>query len=945
MTLEPGKLVSLSAILDERPGERWRMLARSVDADKIEQVLLDLATETEHLIQDEIGRGVIAAHMMVDLADASSRPLPRVRSRRVLAMAQANASQFQEALDTCGEAAVLAERLDLPVEGARCRLASIQPLANLARFEEAIATGTTALAMLESEGASELAGRAHLNLGSTWVMCDQPVKALIHFDWARDALAGIPPLLAQIESNRGITLSDLDRYEEAERAFAISEGVFTGLEMDWAAAIAASNLANLSFRQGRLDVALTHYERAYRLLIRDEAVADIARLEAERADALSAIGLSSDAIAAYDRVIAQLQAHGSTIDVAIARIGLGRALVLKGDLDEAESVLVEAEGSVDETVQPMAAAECAMLRAEIALRTGDVPRAKGYADAAAGALAGRPLQRSMIDILLARIAMAGGDPVAARDMLLAVLDRVHPMGIAPVIADTCLLLGRVHDELGDVAAANDARRAAIDQVERIRGTLQAERLRSAYLGDRLGVYHELYVALLKQGTDDALHEAFQISERARNRALLDVLDSAAAHPSDASPAARELLDQIGAHQRWLNWTYSQIAEGLDPDGDVLEQLGGHEQALAELNTRLGVAAGAGSPHLPPCTVTEAQAMLPENGALISYMEAEGAIHAILVMPEKVIAFPSLVSRACIIELVQRFQFQVQRAIVRRPDQDRVADRLLADTQRELSDLYDSILAPMEETVATCDALIIVPSGALHAVPFAALRRHDQYLVERHEIATAPSASVLRRLTRAASPLSSDVALVVGVADADTPELIREAWAIGAMLPGAEIVVGEHATVENIHERLSAASLVHMACHGRFRADMPQASGLRLADRWLTLKEIYQLKVRASLVTLSGCETGVSRVESGDEQIGLSSSMLAAGAQSLLVSLWMTDDRVTSALMTAFYQHLRHGRSPLEALRQAQLAALKGHDHPAFWAPFVFIGRPWEGTSS
>lgn len=939
MTHHPGNPVSLAAILDERPADRWRTLAQQVDARHIERVLLELSTEIEHLIQDEIGRGIVAAQAMVDLADASSRPLPRVRSRRVLAMAQANASRFADSLETCNEAVALAGRLHLPVEGARCRLASMQPLANLSRFHDAISTGMTALEMLESERELELAGRAHLNIGSTWAMCDQPEKALSHLDQARDALGETPPLLAQIESNRGIALSDLDQYGAAEEAFATSERAFSDLEMDWAAAIAASNLANLSFRQGRLDVALTHYERAYQLLIKDEAIADIARLEAERASALSAIGLPSDAITAYDRVISRLQAHGSAIDVALARIGLGRALLLQGNVSEAESTLAEAEGSIDREMQPVAASECTMLRAEIALLAGNAPAATQFAHAAGRDLVDRPLQRSIIDLLQARIALVDGDLISARDRLLTVLARVGPMNIAPVIADTYQLLGRVHDGLGDTAAANDARRAAIDHVERIRGTLQAERLRSAYLGDRLGVYHELYVALLRQGTEEALGEAFQVSERARSRALLDVLGSEGDQFAAGSKPERELLGQIGEHQRWLNWMYSQVAEGVEPDDDLFDQLHGHERDLAELVTRLGVVATAGSPHLTPSTVAETQALLPENGALISYMEAEGALHAIVVTGTDVSAFPFLVTKTSISEHVQRFQFQIQRAVVRRPDQDRVAGRLLKDTHRELSMLYESILAPLEVRLSTSDCLIIVPSGVLHGVPFAALRRGDHYLIEERQTTTVSSASILRQLSRIPTPLSPDAALVVGVADAETPGLVLEANAIAAMLSEPQVMTGEQATVKAITDSLANASLVHLACHGRFRADMLQASGLRLADRWLTLKELYQLRMRASLVTLSGCETGVSRVESGDELVGLANAMLAAGAQSLLVSLWMTDDRVTSALMTDFYRHLRLGAGPLDALRQAQCAALENHAHPAFWAPFVYIGRP------
>lgn len=668
MTDDPGERVSLGEILNERPADRWTMLARRGD---VEGALLDLCGETERLIQDEIGRGMVAARAMVDLADASLQPLPRVRARRVLAMAQANSSQFADALNTCGEAIALAERLDLPVEGARCRVASIQPLANLSRFEEAIATGMTALEMLEREGAWDLAGRAHSAVGSTWAMCDRPERALIHLEKARDLLRENPPMLAQIQSNLGITLSDLDRYEEAEDAYAVSERVFTELEMDWAAAIAASNLAHLSFRQGRLDVALSHYERAYQLLIKDEAIADIARVEAERAAALSAIGLPSDAVTAYDRVIPQLQAHGSPMEVALARIGLGRALLLQGNVEEAESTLADAEDSLDQQMQPMAAAQCAVLRAEIALLGGDAAKASAHARAAADALADRPLQRAIIETLLARIALADGDLIDARDTLNSVLDRVRPTNIAPVIADAYQLLGRVHDGLGETAAANDARRAAIDEVERIRGTLQAERLRSAYLGDRLGVYHELYVSLLRQGTGDAVREAFQISERARSRALLDLLGSETDRPFGASAAERELIGRIDEHQRWLNWTYSQIADGAEPDDDLLGRLKGHERELAELHTRLGIVAGARSPHLVPASVAEAQALLPVNGALISYMEADGALHAILVTPGEVVAFPFLATQAATSDLVQRLQFQIQRdRAASRPGPDR-----------------------------------------------------------------------------------------------------------------------------------------------------------------------------------------------------------------------------------------------------------------------------------
>lgn len=936
--------MSLDSVLAEPPAARWPMLFRRVEPGAVEQILLDLTAETEYLIQDEIVRGIAAARAVVDLADASSCPLPRVRSRRVLAMALAHASQFDDALSTCDDAVSLAERLSLTIEGARCRLASIQPLANLGRFNDAIATGTTALELLESEGASDLAGRAHLNIGSTWAMCDQPAKALSHFDKARDVLGSTPPLLAQIESNRGNALSDLDRYDEAEEAFAASELGFSGLEMEWAAAIAAENLANLCVRQGRLDRALAAFERASHLLAKDDSIADFARVESGRADALTAIGLPADAIAAYDRALPQLAVHSSAADLVLARIGLGRAHLMLGHAAEAESTLAEAERAIDQDKQPMAVAQCAALRAEAALIAGDTGLASHYAHAAACALSERPLQRAIIEILQARISLAVGNPDEACDVLNGVLDRVRPMGIAPLIADSSQLLGRVYDELGQPGSANDARRAAIVQVERTRGTLQAERLRSAYLGDRLGAYHDLYVALMQEGSREAIQEAFHIAERARSRALLDALGGEPESIGTASPGERELIEKIADHRRGLNWTYSQIADGREPEDDLLEQLQGREQILAELTTRLGIVATTASSHLEPGSVAEVQALLPENGALISYMAAGGALHAILVADKDVVAFPFLASWASIEILVERLQFQLQRAIVRRQDRARLAARMLADTRRELAALHEAIVTPLLKQLGNRGCLVIVPCGVLHAVPFAALHGNDGYLIERHEIAMLPSASMIRHLKPVSAPVDSASALIVSVADTDAPELVYEARTIASLLPGSRLVIGEQATVDAVSDSMTDPSLVHLACHGQFHAALPDASGLRLADRWMTVKELYQLRLRASLITLSGCETGRSRVGTGDELVGLATALFTAGAQSLLVSLWMTDDRETSVLMTKFYRELRDGSRPLEALRQTQRTALANNAHPAFWASFVFMGRPWKEGS-
>ncbi len=96
-----------------------------------------------------------------------------------------------------------------------------------------------------------------------------------------------------------------------------------------------------------------------------------------------------------------------------------------------------------------------------------------------------------------------------------------------------------------------------------------------------------------------------------------------------------------------------------------------------------------------------------------------------------------------------------------------------------------------------------------------------------------------------------------------------------------------------------------------------------------------------LVTLSGCETGLALSGGGDEQLGLGRAFLAAGARSLVMSLWPVEDNATTELMQIFYQHLLHGESKVEALRTAQCQLLQSpfssYSHPYFWAAFRLVG--------
>jgi CHAT domain-containing protein len=133
-------------------------------------------------------------------------------------------------------------------------------------------------------------------------------------------------------------------------------------------------------------------------------------------------------------------------------------------------------------------------------------------------------------------------------------------------------------------------------------------------------------------------------------------------------------------------------------------------------------------------------------------------------------------------------------------------------------------------------------------------------------------------------------------------------------------------------------LIHIATHGRFRQDNPMFSGIRLGDAYLNLYDLYQFKLNAELVTLSGCATGLNVVAPGDELLGLIRGLLFAGAHSLLLSLWDVHDQSTADFMVCFYRRLRGGNGKASALQGSMIELRERYPHPYHWAPFTLIGK-------
>ena len=254
----------------------------------------------------------------------------------------------------------------------------------------------------------------------------------------------------------------------------------------------------------------------------------------------------------------------------------------------------------------------------------------------------------------------------------------------------------------------------------------------------------------------------------------------------------------------------------------------------------------------------------------------------------------------------------------------------------LQKLHEKLFAPLEKFTENRD-LVIVPSSALHYVPFQALLDGEKYLIENREISYAPSATVWNYLQKKQNRKSKN-ALLIGFADERIPLVNNEIKQLKKIFGTAKTFTGKNARFSAFTENAEHFDILHLACHGQFRPENPMFSSLHLADGWITVRDICARKLNAELVTLSACETGLNKIFAGDEILGLARGFLSAGASSLVLSLWTVNDEATTNLMKNLYKNLQRGDSVSASLAKAQREFIKQNAHPYYWSPFVLIGK-------
>ncbi|MCD6053185.1 MAG: hypothetical protein K0Q96_377 [Rubrobacteraceae bacterium] len=916
--------------------------------------LLDFA---ERLVHSDPRKAHRLAALCADLADRAAAPTAVPRASYIRGQTYAANGELDAALRMAEAAHAGYIACGKNLEALRTHVGRMSVLLELGLYREALDTGQIVLDTLNGRGELEitptrqqadlLTALVHQNRGGCYEYIGLYEEALVAYAAAegRYRVLGMTDRLGEILDNRGAILLLLGRGKEALAAHEAAAAIFAAAGLTLSHAKALSNIGEANRQLADYRRSLDAFERARRLYDSLGALADKGLLLIDTAGAYLELNLYAEALAAYQKAHALLRHTGMVHDRARALWGIGSTLIARSEFEEAETALVEA-------ADLFAAADNAPLLSGVMLEQAALQEARGDHGAAVATVRRAlslvserdwSVQRVYAHLRLADLLLP--DDSEAESHLLEASRLAERLALPHLRYRLNERLGSLRRLQGRDEEARVLLEAAVDEIERLRGTVAHETMRASFLRDKTTAYEELLKLHLASGGDEDSHSAFAIAERAKSRALVDLLTGVV--QGSATLADDAVEGRIRDLQSDLNVTYGRMFGGTDDDMPLPDLRGRAvelEREISQLRLRAAATSDLFAPpaasdslqHLPPDVTLLAYHLVGDE--IVTFFHGQGGI--------RVVRNPG--SAATVARLVQQLDVQWDRLGTGREFAERHMALLERSTQRVLTSLYEELIESLEplleETVdRTSDRteasrkLVIVPHGLLHRVPFHALFDGGSYLLERFEVSYAPSAKVYS-LCQGRIPRGFDKALVLGVADPSIPAVAEETQAVVKHLPAAELLRDQQATVEALRLKVPGCGVLHLACHGMFRVDNPMFSSLKVGDGWLAASDVIRLDLEGALVTLSACESGRNEIYAGDELMGLTRAFLGAGATTLVASLWLVQDETTAELMENWYEHLSQGVGRATALRNAQLALKDKFPHPYYWAPFVLIGR-------
>ena len=747
----------------------------------------------------------------------------------------------------------------------------------------------------------------------------------------------------------GLSLAVAGEHEEAERTLTRAEALAARIAPGWPTqAGATSLLAGVALGRGDLVRAQQLWERALEMTPPDNVTTqaslhlNLGVVAAHRGDLESSESWARGGLQFAER-------SGNRRQQAALLESLGGIASMRGDFEEAEGLLRRALEERDALYPYQAAAQLIAL-AWIRLERSDPVEAKALFEEAAA----RGEKASLGTLLyagawlgLADLARAERDWTRAEMLyrrVLAAVPGTEPVGEAAALSLQGLARVQLARDRDDEAEISLAR--AVAALEAVRGqTARSEEARSLLHSRNYGIYHDRAELLVKRGRID---EAFGVLELSRARAFLALVAERDLILDDEIPVELERqrrgveAEYQRAYKSWLESSEGKDAAKKDSLSVRLTDLRRRQIEIADKIR-------AASPRLAevrypePRSLAEIQASLEPGTLLLVYSTGAEGVLLFAVTREALEAIAIPIADADLRRRVARWRGLAEQSVPQ------------PEFHKEARALFDLLLKPVDRQLVEARRVLISPSGPLHTLPFAVLRRGELHVGGWKPLTVVPSGTVSAQWSkrrREARPGRSLVAFADPLRPAagfDTLPATRPEVTALARSVGKESLLhfGEAATEDQARRLDKNSRYVHFACHGLINERRPLDSGLVLHapakasggdDGLLQAWEIYErVRIDADLVTLSACDSGSGTVRAGEGLLGLTRAFHYAGARSVLASLWSVGDKSSLWFMERYYGELARGAAKDEALQRTQQAAIRAGRRPATWAAYQLYG--------
>jgi CHAT domain-containing protein len=552
---------------------------------------------------------------------------------------------------------------------------------------------------------------------------------------------------------------------------------------------------------------------------------------------------------------------------------------------------------------------------------------------------------------------------------------------------TRYLIAKVYTDQGKLDEALAEIDKTIQLTEGVRGKILGEESRIEYLSSVFD-YYELQIEILfrlhqKNPNQRSDEKAFQVSEKVRARSIIELLNFSNADikqgiSAELQQKEQELQNRINELARVKTEENSESRKGNEDYDGTLNKLFSEISEVRTEIRRQSPQYAALTQNLPPVDLEYLQDKILDPETLLLEYKLGKERSFVWAVTKKSFVMYELPKQEVIESKAKEFyslitnrNFKPTETPLERQTRLKETEEKLPIVAKELSQL---ILSPVEKE-SLKKRIVIVADGSLQYIPFAALKLGNKYLVENSEIINLPSATFLNELRKKEQVKEESKKLLAVLADpvfdkndsrfsvsqnsasseSVLPRLLfsrQEANAIASIVPKNELFLALDFKANKTNatsQTLSNYRIIHFATHGVLDSEHPELSGLIFSmldqkggpqNGFLRLHEIYNLRLPADLIVLSGCQTGLGKEVRGEGLIGLTRGFMYAGALRVAASLWQIDDSATAELMKYFYTALiTEKRTPAEALRQAQLQMLtqKRWQNPYFWAGFTIQG--------